>query len=177
MEIPAKQPTAKGPAEMFTGDVYLDPIVRGEEPSRLRMSAVHFTPSARTAWHSHAVGQTLYVLEGRGLIQSRGGEVTEIHPGEVILTPPDEWHWHGAAPDHFMTHLTITEGPGDDRPNRTGASTSPTRSTAAAEGQRWTARVITAATAKDRMDADIQLAGVKPIASPIEVQVEAHHET
>ena len=116
MEIPAKPPTAKGPAEMFTGDVYLDPIVRGEEPSRLRMSAVHFTPSARTAWHSHAVGQTLYVLEGRGLIQSRGGEVTEIRPGQVILTPPDEWHWHGAAPDHFMTHLTITEGPGDDRP-------------------------------------------------------------
>jgi quercetin dioxygenase-like cupin family protein len=116
VEIPAKQPTAKGPAAMFTGDVWLDPIVRGEEPSHLRMSAVHFTPSARTAWHSHAVGQTLYVLEGRGLIQSRGGDLTEIRPGDVILTPPDEWHWHGAAAGHFMTHLTITEGPGDERP-------------------------------------------------------------
>ena len=116
MNIPPKQPTAKGPAGMFTGDVYLDPIVRGEEPSHVRVSAVHFTPSARTAWHSHAVGQTLYVIEGRGRIQSRGGEITEIRPGDVILTPPDEWHWHGAAPDHFMTHLTITEGPSDDRP-------------------------------------------------------------
>ena len=116
MNIPPKQPTAKGPADIFNGDVYLDPIVRAEEPSRLRMSAVHFTPSARTAWHSHAVGQTLYVLEGRGLIQSSGGDITEIRAGDVIQTPPGEWHWHGAAPDHFMTHLTITEGTGDERP-------------------------------------------------------------
>jgi quercetin dioxygenase-like cupin family protein len=115
VKIPPKQPTARGPAAMFTGEVWLDPIVRGEEPSHLRVSAVHFTPSARTAWHSHAVGQTLYVLEGRGLIQSSGGELTEIRPGDVIQTPPDEWHWHGAARDHFMTHLTITEAPLDDR--------------------------------------------------------------
>ena len=79
MPIQPKQPTAKGPAEWFTGDVFLDPIARGEEPSRVRVSAVRFTPSARTAWHAHAVGQTLYVTEGKGLVQSRGGPVEE-HP-------------------------------------------------------------------------------------------------
>ena len=72
MRIQSKQPTAKGPAEWFTGEVWIDGIVRGEEPSRVRVMAVRFTPSARTAWHSHAVGQTLYVTEGRGLVQSRG---------------------------------------------------------------------------------------------------------
>ena len=117
MEIKVKQPTAKGPAEWFTGDVWIDGIVRGEEPSRVRVSAVRFTPSARTAWHSHAVGQTLYVTDGRGLVQSRNGDVVEMHPGDIIYTPADEWHWRGAAPDHFMTHLTITEAvPGDLRP-------------------------------------------------------------
>ena len=62
------------------------------------------------------MGQTLYVTEGRGLVQARGGDVTEIRAGEVVRTPADEWHWHGAAPDHFMTHLSITEAPGDERP-------------------------------------------------------------
>ncbi len=116
MEILPKQATAKGPAEWFTGDVWIDAIARGEEPSRVRVSAVRFSPSARTAWHSHAVGQTLYVTEGRGLVQSRGGGVTEIRPGDIIRTPPGEWHWHGSAPGHFMTHLSITEAPGDTRP-------------------------------------------------------------
>jgi quercetin dioxygenase-like cupin family protein len=116
VDVQPKQPTTRGPAELFTGEVWIDAIARGEEPSRVRVSAVHFTPSARTAWHSHAVGQTLYVIEGRGLVQSRGGSVTEIRPGDVIHTPPDEWHWHGAAPDHFMAHLTITEAPADQRP-------------------------------------------------------------
>ncbi|MGH3176253.1 MAG: (R)-mandelonitrile lyase [Streptosporangiaceae bacterium] len=117
VEITPKPPTAKGPAEWFTGDVFIDGIVRGEEPSHVRVSAVRFTPSARTAWHSHAVGQTLYVTEGRGLVQRRGGEVAEIRAGDIVRTPADEWHWHGAAPDHFMTHLSITEAvPGDTRP-------------------------------------------------------------
>ena len=117
MEITPKPPTAKGPAEWFTGDVFIDGIVRGEEPSHVRVSAVRFTPSARTAWHSHAVGQTLYITDGRGLVQSRGGEVAEIRAGDIIRTPADEWHWHGAAPDHFMTHLSITEAvPGETRP-------------------------------------------------------------
>jgi len=115
MEIPPKAPTAKGPAERFTGDVYIDGVVRGEEPSRVRVIAVHFAPSARTAWHRHAVGKTLYVTEGQGVVQSRGGEVAEIRPGDVVHTPADEWHWHGAGPDHFMTHLSITEAPTDAR--------------------------------------------------------------
>jgi quercetin dioxygenase-like cupin family protein len=116
VNIQPKPPTAKGPADWFTGEVFIDAIARGEEPSRVRVSAVRFTPSARTAWHSHAVGQTLYVTEGRGLVQSRGGTVAEIRPGDIVYAPPGEWHWHGAAADHFMTHLSITEAPGDERP-------------------------------------------------------------
>jgi quercetin dioxygenase-like cupin family protein len=109
-----KQPTTKGPAEMFTGDVWFDVIARGEEPSRMRANTVRFSPCARTAWHSHAVGQTLYVTEGIGRVQSRGGEVIEIRPGDVIYTPPGEWHWHGAAPEHFMTHIAMWEAPAPD---------------------------------------------------------------
>jgi len=117
VEFLAKQPTTRGPAEWFTGDVWIDGIARGEEPSRVRVSAVRFSPSARTAWHSHALGQTLYVTEGKGLVQSRGGGIAEIRPGDIIYTPADEWHWHGAAPGHFMTHLSITEAtPADERP-------------------------------------------------------------
>jgi quercetin dioxygenase-like cupin family protein len=110
MEVVPKPPSAKGPTEWFTGDVWIDAIARGEEPSRIRVSTVHFTPSARTAWHCHALGQTLYVLEGTGFVQSRGGDVITIRPGDIIQTPADEWHWHGAAPDHFMTHISMTEG-------------------------------------------------------------------
>jgi quercetin dioxygenase-like cupin family protein len=110
MEILPEQPSAKGPAEWFTGDVWIDAIVRGEEPSRIRVSMVRFTPSARTAWHAHALGQSLYVTEGTRLVQSRGGDIVKIRAGDVIYTPPDEWHWHGAAPDHFMAHLSMTEG-------------------------------------------------------------------
>lgn len=113
MEIIRKAPTTKGPAERFTGDVYLDVVARGDEPSRLRVNAVHFTPGARTAWHSHAVGQTLHVTEGVGLVQSRGDEVVEIRPGDTVHTPPGEWHWHGATPDHFMTHLAMWDAPSD----------------------------------------------------------------
>ena len=113
MERQAKRPSNKAPAEWFTGDVWIDPIVMGEEPSRVRVNAVHFTPGARTAWHSHAVGQTLYVTEGAGLVQSRDGDVVRIRPGDIIRTPSDEWHWHGATPDDLMTHLSITEGTGD----------------------------------------------------------------
>ena len=114
MEVVPKQPSAKGPAEWFTGDVWIDVIARGEEPSRIRVSAVRFTPGARTAWHSHALGQTLYVTEGAGLVQSCGGGIVNIRSGDVIHTPADEWHWHGAAPDHFMTHLSMTEGVAPD---------------------------------------------------------------
>ena len=111
MESLTAPPTTKGPAEMFTGDVWFDVIVRGEAPSRVRANTVRFPPGARTAWHSHAVGQTLYVIDGRGLVQSRGGEVVEIRPGDVMWTPPGEEHWHGAAPGAFMTHIAIWEAP------------------------------------------------------------------
>lgn len=121
MESVTKQPSAKGPKEMFTGDVYYDVIAAGALPSRLRVNAVHFAPCARTAWHCHTNGQTLHVTEGVGRIQARGGEVIEIHPGQTIYTPPGEWHWHGAAPQHFMTHLALWEGlaEGQDGPETT----------------------------------------------------------
>jgi quercetin dioxygenase-like cupin family protein len=114
VEIQAKKPSVKGPANMFTGDVWFDVIAAPQpEPSRMRVNAVHFAPCARTAWHAHAVGQTLHVTEGIGLVQARGGDVTVIRPGDTIYTPPGEWHWHGAAPDHFMTHLAMWEAPAE----------------------------------------------------------------
>jgi len=110
VELQPRSSTAKGPADWFTGDVWIDPVTQARPPSRLNVIAVHFTPGARTAWHSHTLGQVLYVTEGEGRVQSRGQAVATIRPGDVIHTPPDEWHWHGAAPDHFMTHLSLTEG-------------------------------------------------------------------
>ena len=110
MEVQPKKPSVKGPAELFTGDVWIDPIVQGRAPSRLAVIAVHFTPGARTAWHAHTLGQTLHVTEGEGLVQTRGEPTVTIRPGDTIHTPADEWHWHGATPDHFMTHLSMTEG-------------------------------------------------------------------
>ena len=113
MQFLPRQPSARGPSEMFTGPVWFDVILRGEESSRMRVNSVHFAPGSRTAWHRHAVGQTLHVTEGVGLIQSRGGEVAVMRPGDTVHTPPGEWHWHGAAPEHFMTHLAMWEGKGD----------------------------------------------------------------
>jgi quercetin dioxygenase-like cupin family protein len=116
---PAK-PSSKGPAEWFTGDVWLDSIAQGEEPSRVRVLVVHFAPGAHTAWHSHALGQTLHVTEGTGLVQSRGERVVTIRAGDIVHTPSNEWHWHGATPAHFMTHLSITEA----NPDTQGPDTS-----------------------------------------------------
>jgi len=116
MEFLPKQPTVKAPAETFTGDAWYDVIVRGESPSRVRVNVVRFAPGARNAWHAHAVGQTVHVTEGSGLIQTRGEPIREMVAGDTVRTPADEWHWHGAAPDHFMTHLAIWEGPEDGRP-------------------------------------------------------------
>lgn len=113
MQILTKQPSTKGPAAMFTGDMWFDVIVKGEAPSRVRANIVRFAPGARTAWHSHAMGQTLYVTDGVGLVQSRGGEVIVMRPGDVVWTPPGEEHWHGSAPGHFMTHIAIWEGRDD----------------------------------------------------------------
>ena len=113
VELKPKPPTQKGPGETFTGDVWLDPIYRGEEPSRARASLVRFSPAARTAWHSHGRGQMLYVTEGAGRMQARGHKVVEIHAGDLIYTPPDEEHWHGASPSHLLVHLSITESTGE----------------------------------------------------------------
>ena len=111
MQHRPKQPTVKAPPDTFTGDAWYDVIARGEEPSRVRVNVVRFAPGARNAWHAHAVGQTVHVTEGVGRIQARGGEVLEIRAGDTIHTPPGEWHWHGAAPDRFMTHLAIWDAP------------------------------------------------------------------
>lgn len=110
MEITSKPPAVKGPADWFTGDVWIDPVGQGDKPAQWALNAVHFPPGARTAWHCHSGGQTLYVTEGEGLVQSRGSEIATIGPGDVIRTPADEWHWHGATPTHFMTHFSLTEG-------------------------------------------------------------------
>ena len=113
MQILPNQPTEKAPAETFTGDAYIDRIVIGQAPSRVRATLVRFAPGARNAWHVHALGQTVHVTEGVGRIQARGGEVLEIRAGDTMHTPAGEWHWHGAAPDQFMTHLAIWEAPTD----------------------------------------------------------------
>lgn len=113
MEILREAPTVKAGSDRFVGDAWLDVIVRGEGPSRVRASIVRFAPGARNAWHAHAVGQTVHVTEGVGRIQARGGKLLEIRAGDTVHTPPGEWHWHGAAPDHFMTHLAIFEAPAE----------------------------------------------------------------
>lgn len=110
MELRPINPTAKGPNKIFTGDVYLTPIYRGEESSRMIVSLVRFTPGARTHWHSHAVGQTLHITDGVGLVQTRDGNVIRMRPGDTVYTPPGEEHWHGATADNFMCHLAMLEG-------------------------------------------------------------------
>lgn len=108
MELLTKQPTAKGPADLFTGDVWFDVLARGEGESRLRVNTVRFSPGARTAWHRHSLGQTLHVTEGIGLVATRD-TVIVMRPCDTVFTPPGEEHWHGALPDHLMTHLAMWE--------------------------------------------------------------------
>ena len=110
MEKHDKRPTVKGPAEWFTGDVWLDPVAQPHDGSALNVAAVTFAPGARTAWHSHAGGQTLWVTDGRGLVQTRGEAVVPLAPGDTVWTPDGEEHWHGAAPDHRKTHVSMTTG-------------------------------------------------------------------
>ncbi|HEU0113235.1 MAG TPA: cupin domain-containing protein [Thermomicrobiales bacterium] len=100
-------PTQAGPSDWFTGAVYIDSVVTPSGASRLSASNVHFTPGARTAWHTHPNGQTIYVIEGIGRAQRRGGPVAIIRPGDRVFFEPGEEHWHGAAPDRFMTHLAL----------------------------------------------------------------------
>jgi len=99
--------TRKGPSEWFTGDVYLDTIAAPSGSARVAAACVHFTPGARTAWHTHPHGQTLWVTEGLGLCQRRGGSVELIRPGDSVFFEPGEEHWHGAAPTRFMVHVAI----------------------------------------------------------------------
>lgn len=111
MNIEPQQATGKAPAEYFTGDVYIDPIApRKSAPSRMIASLVRFTPGARTAWHSHVLGQTLHITDGVALLGTRDGTVIAAHPGQTVYTPPGEEHWHGATPEAFMSHLAILEG-------------------------------------------------------------------
>jgi quercetin dioxygenase-like cupin family protein len=98
-----------GPADWFTGTVYVDPLATASAPSRLTASSVHFTPGARTAWHTHPFGQTIYVTEGMGHCQREGGPIEIIRPGDRVYFDPGENHWHGAAPRRFMTHLAMQE--------------------------------------------------------------------
>ena len=101
--------TVAGPAEWFTGAVFIDGVAEVAEPSRTAAAMVHFTPDARTAWHTHPLGQTIYVVEGVCRCQRRGGEVEELRPGDRAYFEPGEEHWHGAAPSRFMTHLAIQQ--------------------------------------------------------------------
>jgi len=101
--------TVAGPAEWFTGAVFIDPVATPTDGARVNASLVHFTPGARTAWHTHPHGQTVYVTEGVGRAQRRGGPIEVIRPGDRVFFEPGEEHWHGAAPDRFMAHVAVAE--------------------------------------------------------------------
>jgi len=103
------QPSAKGPAEWFTGTVRIDPLFAPIAPARAAGNAVTFEPGARTAWHTHPLGQTLIVIFGSGRVQREGEPMEEIHPGDVVWFAPGEKHWHGASPTMAMTHIAIQE--------------------------------------------------------------------
>lgn len=103
------QPSGRGPAEYFTGSVRVDPLFERSDPARILGVSVTFEPCARTAWHTHPLGQTLIVTAGCGRVQRWGGPIEEIRPGDVVLIAPDEKHWHGAAPDTAMTHIALLE--------------------------------------------------------------------
>lgn len=110
MQITRLIPTSrKGPAEWFTGDVYVDELAAPAGTSRFGASHVHFAPGARTAWHSHPHGQTIFITEGIGRCQKRGGAVEELHPGDRVFFESDEEHWHGAVPERFMSHIAMAQ--------------------------------------------------------------------
>jgi quercetin dioxygenase-like cupin family protein len=103
------QPSQKGPAEYFTGSVRIDPLFQAKDPSRGSGAYVTFEPGARTAWHTHPLGQNLIVTAGVGRVQIEGGPIEEIRPGDVVSIPPGQRHWHGASPTTAMTHIAIQE--------------------------------------------------------------------
>ena len=101
--------TAKGPADWFTGDVYIDAVAGAPAPSRLSANLVHFMPGARTHWHRHPLSQTVFVTEGVGVCRREGGPVEVIRPGDRVFFEPGENHWHGAAPNRFMVHIAVQQ--------------------------------------------------------------------
>jgi len=103
------QPSMKGPEDWFTGTVRIDPLFQANVPARAAAASVTFEPGARTAWHTHPLGQTIIITSGCGWVQCEGGRIEEIHPGDVVWFPPDVKHWHGAAPTTAMTHIAIQE--------------------------------------------------------------------
>src|SRR3954466_10013798 len=108
--------TGNGPGDWFTGSVYIDTIAVPGEASALGAAAVHFTPGARTAWHTHPRGQTVWVTEGVGLCQRRGAPIEVIRPGDRVFFEPGEEHWHGAAPNRFLVHVAMLEVGDDGNP-------------------------------------------------------------
>ncbi len=102
-------PTRRQPADAFTGTAWQDPIIEAPAPARIRCGRVSFEPTARTAWHTHPLGQTLHVISGAGRVQSWGGPIREIRPGDTVWIPPGEKHWHGAAPTTGMVHIAMQE--------------------------------------------------------------------
>ena len=103
------QDSVEGPSDWFTGDVRIDPLFEAEEPGRAAGASVTFEPGARTAWHTHPLGQTLIITSGRGRVQREGGPVENVSPGDVVWFPAGEKHWHGAAPGTAMTHIAVQE--------------------------------------------------------------------
>jgi quercetin dioxygenase-like cupin family protein len=120
MEITRDGNTAAGPADWFTGTVFIDTVAAPGKGGRINASSVHFSPGARTAWHRHPHGQSLWVIEGVGLVQRRGGPIEVIRAGDRVFIEPGEEHWHGASADRFMTHLAMLEVDGDGNPARWG---------------------------------------------------------
>jgi quercetin dioxygenase-like cupin family protein len=103
------QPSGKGPSDWFTGTVRIDPLFQAPEPARVQGATVTFEPGARTAWHTHPLGQTLIVIAGAGMAQRKGAAIEQIRPGDVVWFAPGEKHWHGASPTTAMTHIAIQE--------------------------------------------------------------------
>ena len=103
------QPSVKGPSEWFTGTVRIDPLFQVPDPARVQGASVTFEPGARTAWHTHPLGQVLHILSGIGRVQREGEPVQTVRPGDTVIFAPGERHWHGAAPSNAMVHLAIQE--------------------------------------------------------------------
>ena len=109
IHLAGSRPTRRAPKESFTGTVWQDPIITPQPPMQLNSSRVAFEPGARTAWHTHPLGQTLYVIQGVGRVQAKGGPIREIRAGDTVWIPPGEKHWHGASPNMRMVHIAMQE--------------------------------------------------------------------